>query len=203
MPAQSGPVAWGQYGNSKRDISSIFIPARVPVNQALVTDLNTSAYLDFYAPGILKTYPSLLAVYIVDTQGVIRYYPNIGLAYNPKIPSDFNATKQSYYALTKPLFNEQRVPRWTRPYEDLTGGGLIVTVAAPVYSGDQFIGIAAANMGLDQITDQVRAIQVGQTGYAFIIDKEGCVISMPQRTGPFDVRLRISEVLRIIANEVF
>lgn len=178
--ASTNLVQWvgGHYGNSANDLSSIFIPTGVPVNESLVTDLNTSAYLDFYAPRIMENYPSLLAVYAIDTRGVTRYYPNINLA--SLLPSDFDATERPYYSITAPLFNPKRLPRWTIPYADATGGGLVVTIAAPVYEGNQFTGIVAADMQLSQITEQINAIKVGQTGYAFLLDDAGLVLSMPQ-----------------------
>jgi hypothetical protein len=44
----------------------------------------------------------------------------------------------------------------------------------------QFTGIVAADMQLAQITEQINAIKVGQTGYAFMIDDAGRILSMPQ-----------------------
>jgi GAF domain-containing protein/HAMP domain-containing protein len=65
------------------------------------------------------------------------------------------------------------------PYLDAAGGGLVVTVAAPVYENDQFIGIVAADMQLAEITERIQTIKVGQTGYAFMIDGSGHILSMP------------------------
>jgi len=167
----------GQYGNSPADISSVFVPANSLMNDSLFANLNTSAYLDFHAPGILESHPSLLAVYAIDTRGVTRYYPNIELA--SLLPPDFDATKRPYYVITSPLFNPQRLPRWTIPYVDAAGGGLVVTVAAPVYIGDEFNGVVAADMTMENITQQIGDIKIGQTGYSFMVDNAGRIISMP------------------------
>lgn len=167
----------GQYGNKATDLSSVFIPAGTSVNNSLLTDLNVSAYLDFSAPAILQERPSLLALYAIDTRGITRYYPNIDLA--SILPPDFDATQRPYFSITAPLFNPQRLTRWTIPYVDAAGGGLVVTVAAPVYEGDQFTGVVAADMQLSSITDQVKSIEVGKTGYAFMIDDAGRIITMP------------------------
>ena len=40
----------GQYGNSSRDVSSVFVPVNVTLDDSVLTELNTSAYLDFFAP---------------------------------------------------------------------------------------------------------------------------------------------------------
>ncbi|MGE5465093.1 MAG: GAF domain-containing protein [Syntrophothermus sp.] len=170
-------LAKGQYGNSSEDVSSVFIPTNTQLDPNLLADVNTSAYLDFYAPGILETHPSLLAVYAIDSKGVTRYYPNIDLA--KVVEPDFNATKRPYYEITSPLFNPKRQTRWTIPYIDATGGGLVMTIAAPIYAGDQFSGVVAADMQLTEITQQVERLKIGQTGFAFMLDDAGRIISMP------------------------
>ena len=168
----------GQYGNRATDISSVFIPTGTPIDDALLEDLNISAYLDFSAPAILQGHPALRAIFAIDTKGVTRYYPNIDLA--SILPPDFDATQRPYFEISSPLFNPQRLQRWTIPYVDAAGGGLVVTAAAPVYEGDEFIGVVAADMQLSQITQQISSIRVGQTGYAFLIDDAGRILSMPE-----------------------
>lgn len=167
----------GQYGNPPEDVSSLFIPANTRLEPELLADVNTSAYLDFYAPGILVSNPSLLAVYAIDSRGITRYYPNINLA--SLLPPDFDATQRPYYEITAPLFNPDRRTRWTIPYVDATGGGLVVTIAAPLYTGDEFNGVVAADMQLSEITSQVLQLRIGQTGYAFLLDDAARILSMP------------------------
>ena len=175
--AKLGKLEQGQYGNLSTDISSVFVPVGANFDESLVSDLNVSAYLDFSVPDVLERYPSLLAMYAIDTRGVTRYYPNIDLA--SVLPPDFDATQRPYFAISSPLLNPKHLPRWTIPYVDATGAGLVVTVAAPVYEGDEFVGVVAADMQLSQITQQIGAIKVGETGYAFMIDDAGRVLSMP------------------------
>jgi GAF domain-containing protein/HAMP domain-containing protein len=150
---------------------------RTRLDDAVLRDLNVSAYLDFYAPAVLQAHPSLLALYTVDTRGVTRYYPNINLA--ALLPPDFDATSRPYYTITSPLFNPERRARWTIPYVDATGGGLVVTVAAPLYEDNHFAGVMAADMQLTEITEQINSIKLGKTGYAFLLDDAGRILSMP------------------------
>ncbi|HEU0293282.1 MAG TPA: GAF domain-containing protein [Anaerolineales bacterium] len=167
----------GQYGNSAADPSSVFVPANTRLSDEILAELNTSAYLDFSAPSSLEGNPSMLAIYYISATGAVRYYPNIGLA--SLLPPDFDATSRPYYRITAPLFNPQRLSRWTIPYVDAAGGGLVVTVASPVYIGDTFNGVVAADIQLSRITEQVSSLKIGQTGYAFMIDDAGRIISMP------------------------
>jgi GAF domain-containing protein/HAMP domain-containing protein len=167
----------GQYGNSATDTSSVFVPANIQLSDEILAELNTSAYMDFTAPASLEANPSMLAIYYINTTGAVRYYPNIELA--SLLSPDFDATSRPYYRITAPLFNPQRQARWTIPYVDAAGGGLVVTVASPVYVDDTFNGVVAADIQLSRITVQVSALKIGQTGYAFMLDDAGRIISMP------------------------
>ena len=167
----------GNFSNLLTDVSSLYVPPETEWNEALVVDMNTSAYLDFYAPTVMEKFPSLLAMYAIDTRGVVRYYPNINLA--AVLPTGFDARQRPYYLISSPLFNPKRQPRWTIPYVDATGGGLVVTVAVPVYTSREFRGIVAADMQLSTLTEQIGTIKIGESGYAFMIDDAGRVLSMP------------------------
>jgi GAF domain-containing protein/HAMP domain-containing protein len=167
----------GRYGNSTQDQSSVYLPAGVSLDDNLRADVNTSAYLDFYAPGVLESHPSVLAIYAIDKEGAIRYYPNVDLANT--LPPGFDARQRPYYEITSPLFNPEHQSRWSIPYLDATGGGRVVTVTSPFYVGDEFNGVVAADMQLTGITDQVKDIKIGETGYAFLLDDAGRIIAMP------------------------
>jgi GAF domain-containing protein/HAMP domain-containing protein len=169
----------GQYGNSSRDPASVFIPANTTLDESILAELNTTAYLDFSTPQLLKANPLILAIYYINPKGVVRYYPNIKLA--SVLAPDFDATKRPYYEITSPLFNPKRLTRWTIPYIDATGGGLVVTAASPVYIGDKFNGVVAADIQLSHVAEQIASLKIGQTGYAFMIDDAGRIVSMPPK----------------------
>lgn len=167
----------GNYGNLLTDVSSLYVPPETVWDEELIVDMNTSAYLDFYAPTAMENFPSLLAMYAIDSRGVVRYYPNINLA--SVLPTGFDARQRPYYLISSPLFNPKKQPRWTIPYVDATGGGLVVTVAMPVYTNREFGGIVAADMQLARLTEQIGTVKIGETGYAFMIDDAGRILSMP------------------------
>ncbi len=167
----------GRYGNSTQDQSSVYIPPNVNVDENALADVNTSAYLDFYAPGILNSNPSVRAIFTVDDRGITRYYPNIDLA--KILPPGFDARQRPYYEITSPTFNPQRRTRWSIPYLDATGGGLVMTMTSPFYVGDKFNGVVAADMQLSAITQQVQGVKIGESGYALLLDDAGRIISMP------------------------
>ena len=170
-------LAEGQYGNSKSDIASIFIPNTLSPNETMIADLNTSAYLDFAVPGVMKSNQTIIAMYFISKEGATTYYPNISLAEN--VPADFDARTQPFYTIATPESNPERKTVWTPPYQDPAGSGLIVTNAAPVYDQEgQFRGVLSADVQLVKISDQIGAIQVGQTGFAFLIDSAGRLLAI-------------------------
>jgi GAF domain-containing protein/HAMP domain-containing protein len=167
----------GQYGNLPEDVSSVFIPVNTELTEGVFAELNTSAYMDFSVPNALAANPAILAIYYINPLGITRYYPNINLA--SVVPPDFNPTKRPYYQITAPVFNPNRLTRWAIPYVDAAGGGLVVTVASPVYFEDQFNGVVAADVQISKVTQRISSLKIGQTGFAYMVDDAGRIISMP------------------------
>lgn len=167
----------GQYGNSPTDPASITLPNSIPLDDKIITELSLSAYLDFIAPSILQSNPNVVAVYFISESGATTYYPNIGLA--SLVPPDFDARTGVFYTLATPENNPERKPVWTPPYQDPAGMGLLVTNSIPVYDqrGD-FRGVMGADVQLTRVTEQMASIQTNESGFSFLIDSEGRIISM-------------------------
>ncbi len=171
-------LSGGQYGNASSDTASVFIPDTVTLNPDLIIDLNTSRYLDFSVPEVLKADPNIVAVYYIGASNFTVYYPNIGLA--STVPPDFNATEQSFYTIATPTNDPDHKAMWTEPYQDPAGTGLIVTNAVPVYDqNNQFRGVLAADTQLEKISQEISGLKLGKSGFAFLIDPSGHIIAMP------------------------
>jgi len=168
----------GQHGNSANDVASVFVPNHVMLTDELISNLNTGAYLDFIAPGVLEANPDLVSVYFNDASNFSIYYPNINLATN--VPPDFDLLAQSFYAMATPEANPQREVVWTPLYHDPAGNGMILTSSAPVYDrNNRFRGVVSADVQISRIAEQIAAIKVGQTGFAFLTASTGNIIAMP------------------------
>ncbi len=169
----------GQYGNSGNDPASIFIPNIYTVNEAMLADINTTAYLDFMAPGFMESHPQAAALYYISKLGYTTYYPNINLAEN--VPANFSPTTQPFYTIANPQNNPERLPRWTDPYQDPAGAGLIVTLSVPVYSRTGgFKGVLSADIQISKISGNFSAIMLGESGFSFLVDKRGRILAMPE-----------------------
>ena len=71
---------------------------------------------------------------------------------------------------------------WSIPYQDAALNGLVITSSIPVYDDSNvFRGVAAIDILLNTITQQISSIALGKTGYGFLIDQEGRVIAMPSK----------------------
>jgi sigma-B regulation protein RsbU (phosphoserine phosphatase) len=73
---------------------------------------------------------------------------------------------------------------WSEPYYDEGGGNaLMATYSVPFYRGtgnDRHIqGIVTADVSLDQLMQTISAIKVLDTGYAFLLSRNGGVVTHP------------------------
>lgn len=172
-------LSGGQYGNSQTDIASVFVPSTVVLNNAMIANINTSIYLDFIAPTILKSNSNIAAIYFIGTDGSTVYYPNIGLA--EVVPPDFEPRQRPFYTIATPEKNPERKVMWTDPYQDAAGNGLLVTASAPIYDqAGKFRGVMAVDVRLIDISNNVAEIKAGDSGFAFLIDSSGRLIGMPE-----------------------
>jgi GAF domain-containing protein/HAMP domain-containing protein len=168
----------GHYGNPISDPASVYIPNTYGLSDGMIADLNRAMYLNLLAPGFLESHPEAVAVYFVSKLGYTIYYPNINLAAN--VPPDFDPTKQPFYTIAEPLNDLKRLPRWTRPYQDPAGTGLIVTVSVPVYDINTFEGVMSVDIQLAEITKEVSQIKIGETGIPLLIDSDGTILAMTE-----------------------
>ncbi len=77
-------------------------------------------------------------------------------------------------------------PDWTEPYFDEGGGNILMsTYSVPFYKkvGEkrQFMGVVTADISLETLQNVVSSIKVLQTGYGFLISKNGTLVTHPQK----------------------
>jgi GAF domain-containing protein/HAMP domain-containing protein len=168
----------GSWDNSSADPASVFVPAKIDITDRLASELNTLRQLDFIVPTILSSNSDAIAIYFGGTSGETLYYPNIDLA--SIVPPDFDVTGRPWFIKAAPLQNPGRTAVWSDPYLDAALHGLVVTSSTPIYdSGGNFSGVVAMDIQLNRISDLVSNIHVGETGYAFLIDRDKRLVAMP------------------------
>ncbi|KAF0108770.1 MAG: hypothetical protein FD146_656 [Anaerolineaceae bacterium] len=168
----------GSLDNSNNEPASVFIPQNTPLTDSLALELNTARQIDFIVPPLLEANPDVVAIYFGGTSGETIYYPNIDLA--NIVPPDFDVTKRPWFVKATPAQNPERKAVWSDPYLDAALHGLVITSSTPIYDDrGNFRGVTAMDIQLNRITEIVADIQVGETGYAFLIDKNMRLIAMP------------------------
>ncbi len=75
---------------------------------------------------------------------------------------------------------------WSEPYYDKGGGDtLMVTYSAPFYriidGRKKFSGVVTADLSLSWLKEMVSSLKIGQTGYGFLVSKEGRLITHPDK----------------------
>jgi GAF domain-containing protein/HAMP domain-containing protein len=170
--------AKGSWDNSNSEPGSVFIPAALEITNALASELNTMKNMDSVAPAMLEMNSDTIAVYFGSSSSFTLYYPNIDLA--AIIPPDFDVTGRPWYVAATPEQNPGRNAVWSEPYLDAALNGIVITNSAPVFdSAGRLRGVVAQDIQLRRITGIVTNIQVGEGGYAFLVDKDFRLIAMP------------------------
>jgi GAF domain-containing protein/HAMP domain-containing protein len=170
----------GSWDNSNSEPGSVFVPAASEITDIMASDLNTMKQIDFVAPSMLETNSDTIAVYFGGSSGYTLYYPNVDLA--AIVPEDFDVTGRPWYVEAAPEQNPGKDAVWSEPYLDAALNGIVITNSVPVYDErGSFRGVAAQDIQLKRITDIVTNIRIGDSGYAFLVDKDNRLIAMPDK----------------------
>jgi methyl-accepting chemotaxis protein len=70
----------------------------------------------------------------------------------------------------------------TEPYVDAQTGKTIISFIAPITDQGKFTGVLSSDIMLDDVVKKVLDVKVGDTGYAFIMDKEGKILVHPDKS---------------------
>lgn len=71
---------------------------------------------------------------------------------------------------------------WTEPYEDALTGEIVITVAKAFYQYDEFVGVAGIDVHTKALLDLMNDIQIGENGYALVVDEGGTFITNPDES---------------------
>ncbi|WP_438466008.1 methyl-accepting chemotaxis protein [Marinomonas sp. PE14-40] len=91
-------------------------------------------------------------------------------------PANWDARKRPWY----PLAKAHKRAILTEPYADSVSGELLISAVANFYDNGKFKGAFGGDLSLKTVSDAVNTLNFNHTGYAFILNKEGNIISHPQ-----------------------
>jgi len=97
--------------------------------------------------------------------------------------SSYHYFTMDWYQIPKELGR----PAWTEPYYDEGGGNLIMaTFSVPFYKehngGTRFQGVVTADIALHGLQKIVSAIRLHESGFAFLISRNGVFITHPDKS---------------------
>lgn len=129
-----------------------------------------------YVPDILKNMnessDDILNTFYGTASGKFVIYPNA------EMPEGYNATERPWY---KQAVEAKGKAVITPPYEDAATGNNVVTIVQAVMKDGKVIGVVGIDCTLSTLSEKVSTKQIGNTGYVFIADFEGNIITHPKK----------------------
>ena len=90
-------------------------------------------------------------------------------------PKNVDFRQRPWYALAK----QKNATVYTAPYIDAATNELLLSVVTPVHDQGTFKGVLGGDLSLDVIAKSVNTINFNDTGFAFITDSSGKIITHP------------------------
>ncbi len=82
-------------------------------------------------------------------------------------------------------------------------GKPVSVVSAPIYgSGGEFVGMVGAILNVDFLCERIAQVKVGQTGYAWMIDKSGLFVAHPKKENILEVNAANLEGMKEITGKM-
>ncbi|NMC51029.1 MAG: HAMP domain-containing protein, partial [Desulfovibrio sp.] len=108
------------------------------------------------------------------------YKDKDGLGFTVLGGEDYDYFLLDWYLIPKELNR----PMWSEPYFDEGGGNvLMTTLSVPFHRGESktFAGVVTADISLDWLKTLVAKISVYNSGYAFLLSKNGVFVAHPEK----------------------
>ncbi len=109
----------------------------------------------------------------------------------------------SFEARQRPWYTEARDAGhavFTGMIKDADTGDYVITCGVPVYADGDFIGVAGAGLFLDTIRQDVDGFQLGENGYACIVNSQGQVLFSGTTTGDLAASEDMDSDIRLSSN---
>ncbi|MDA3850713.1 MAG: ATP-binding protein [Spirochaetaceae bacterium] len=135
-----------------------------------------SHYGDQFAPNLTKiiSYQSgsrtVEMIYKDVLLDEVRRYWDLNDQYDPRLRPWFLQAVQ------------ERQQIWTEPYIFTTSQNPGFTTATPVYNqSGELVGIVGVDIEIDELSDFLATLKIGENGKAFILNSQGSVIAFPDK----------------------
>ncbi len=143
---------------------------------SIKNELMLLSNLKYISEPLFKSNDSISSIYIGTESGILYRYScdNSNRKYDPR-------TRPWYTSAIQAKDSGENSPVWQSTYIAQSTGKLCITCSkAFLNSNGEILGVAAIDMYLDDITQYVTDMKLGQTGYSFIIDNQGNIVIHPE-----------------------
>lgn len=141
--------------------------------------------------------PKLVWVYYTSKREFIYIAP--WRSHRTKCYSDI-LLELEFFTGGLPERNPNRSLFWTSPYKDAYGAGLMVSLAAPIDNGNEFLGTIAIDLGLDLLCEHLR-LHTPSKGFHLLVNDKGEVLGHPYRVSAHDDAIQSMTDLLNISTE--
>ncbi|WP_353095090.1 methyl-accepting chemotaxis protein [Tissierella praeacuta] len=117
-----------------------------------------------------KSDPDILGAYIGLENKQTILYPETQLA------PDYDPTNRDWY---KAAVENRGELTYSDPYIDAFTGKNIITISKTIESDGEIIGAIAIDIALEDLSNILSAIKIGENGYLHVIDSKGVTVAHP------------------------
>lgn len=186
--------------------SDIYIPSLDRSDGETDRILRESAALDLLFPALLAQSPDTVSIFYQDTvQRIMRHYPALGAEEATLLegtPSQQWLAEHAFDWLILPEQNPERATRWSPPYRDFTGQGLLISARTPVYFGDDYRGFIGIDVSLARLEERLRNLRPTPNAFGFLINREGQLIAAPSEKVESLLGVRVADEDTANGNEL-
>lgn len=169
--------------------------------QYKLNDIDRNETLELYIKNIVDSNPFIdCAVigfepyaYDKNIEKYAPYYYENNYRFNEE---DYNYFEREWYKGPK----ESGKPVWTEPYYAYDDNTMMMTYSEPFFKDGKFMGAVGLDVTLERLRNEIGNLKLLDTGYGFVVSKDGFLISYPDKTK--GLGNNISELSRDLAGEI-
>ncbi|MCG8685605.1 MAG: methyl-accepting chemotaxis protein [Desulfobacterales bacterium] len=94
----------------------------------------------------------------------------------PKVdlPEGYDPRKRPWYSIAK-----DKKPVISSPYIDASSNTMTITISLAVFKDNKKVGVVGVDLNLGSLAEAVNKIKIGETGYLFVLYKDGTLLTHP------------------------
>jgi len=153
-------------------------------SQEILEYLKASQWLDIPLQNAVKDNPEVQSSWIVDADGICRFYPYIDI---DVFPYDLdNLDGWNFYYEAKEKYNPTKEPLWSSIYFDPAGQGWTTSYIAPIYDNhNEFRAVVGLDIPIKKLTKNILPDKIPFDGEVFLTNSKGMILGISDKLSRF------------------